>query len=244
MRDTQVAIMSFPLQHTTCGKAAADGVRLCPDGAGLTATQPALLRADPHDCLDLGPPTIQTAHLWGHQRQAMGGIILFAVSDHEHVEAPTQPATLGPVKMSPMVTEGVTMKPTMLVEPADDIPAVLANALQQDLRGIPGVKEPGLGTTTQAMAGTTQPRQRQRVLRSTSCAPEPHPERDAESPVRPNSQHQREAIHGLVLLAGKDPGEPLDDRGEGLRHHGIIDDERAALPANERAHSERKEGFP
>jgi hypothetical protein len=86
LRDIQVAIMSFPLQHTTCGKAAADGVRLCPDGAGLTATQPALLRADPHDCLDLGPPTLQTAHLWGHQCQAMGGIVLFAVSDHEHVE--------------------------------------------------------------------------------------------------------------------------------------------------------------
>ena len=165
MRDTQVAIMAFPLQHTTCGKAAADGVLLCPDEAGLTATQPALIRADPHDCLDLGPPTMQTAHLWGHQRQAIGGLVLLAVSDHEHVEAPTQPAILGPVGMSPMVTEGVTMNPTMLVEPADDIPAVVAKALQQDLRGIPGVKEPGLGTTTQAMAGITQPLQRQRGLR-------------------------------------------------------------------------------
>jgi hypothetical protein len=102
-------------------------------------------------------PTRQTAHLWGHQRQATGGIVLFAVSDHEHVETPTQPATLGPVGMSPMVTEGVTMKPTMPVAPADDIPAVIANVLQQDLRGIPCVKEPGLGTTTQAMAGITQP---------------------------------------------------------------------------------------
>lgn len=29
-----------------------------------------------------------------------------------------------------------------------------------------------------------------------------------------------------------------------LRNHSIIDDEIAALPANERAYSERKEGLP
>jgi hypothetical protein len=185
-------------------------------GAGLTATASALSLTDPNDFLDLGTLAIPTTHLWGQQRQAIGGVVLCAVSDNEHFETPTQPATRGPVGMSPMVTEGVAINPTMLFEPAHARPSVVAQAFQQGSRGIPGLEEHGLRTTAEALAGITEPLQCQGLLGEPSFALQPHRQREAEGSMRPDQQHQREALHGLVLLAGKDPGEPSMAVANGL----------------------------
>jgi hypothetical protein len=74
--------MSFPLQHTKGDEATGDMMQLRPRGADLTATQPELILTHPDHFLDLRMETIQAAHLRGRQRQAIGGVVLGAVSDH------------------------------------------------------------------------------------------------------------------------------------------------------------------
>jgi hypothetical protein len=81
--------MTFPLQHTTGDYTTADMMPLGPLRAGLTATEAELLRADPHHFLNWGAHTVQAADLGGQSRQAMRGVVLFAVSDQQDWEIPT-----------------------------------------------------------------------------------------------------------------------------------------------------------
>ena len=108
--------MSFPLQHTKRDEAAGHVMLLSPVRARLTARQAQLILADPDDFLDLRTDAIEAAHLGGRQCQAIGGVVLLAVSDNEHFEPPTQPAALGPVWVPPMMTERLPIEPAILFD--------------------------------------------------------------------------------------------------------------------------------
>ena len=72
--DAELPIMSLPLQHTKSDEAAGHMMLLSPVRARLTARQAQLIFAGPNDFLNLGPHTIEAAHLGGRQGQAIGGI--------------------------------------------------------------------------------------------------------------------------------------------------------------------------
>jgi hypothetical protein len=107
--DAEVPIMSFPLQHAKRDKAIGHVMLLSLRRARLTAGQAQLILACPDDLFNLGTHAIQTAHLGSRQHQAFGGVVLLAVSDNEHFEAPVQPAAFGPIGVPPMMPEGVPL---------------------------------------------------------------------------------------------------------------------------------------
>jgi hypothetical protein len=86
----------------------------------------------------------------------MGGVVLVAVSDNEYFEAAAQPADFGPVGEPPMVPHRVSIKPAILLEPTDKIPAIVTNPLQERSGRIPRVKQDVRRVTTQAMAGIAE----------------------------------------------------------------------------------------
>jgi hypothetical protein len=129
----------------------------------LTAGQGQLILAGADDFLDLGTYAVPSAHLCRRPRRPIGGVVLLAVSDHEHFEAPTQPAAGSPVRVPPMVTDGLTIEPASLFEPADAIPPVVPKTREEGFRRIPGVNEDILGVTAQPMTGIAQSLQRQYI---------------------------------------------------------------------------------
>jgi hypothetical protein len=133
--DAEVPIMSFPLQHAKGDEAAGHVMLLSPVRARLTAGQAQLILAHPDDLLNLGTHVIQAAHLCGRQRQAIGGIVLLAVSDNEPFEASVPPAAFGPIGVPPMVPQGVPIEPAILFETADELPPIVANPLEEGSRG-------------------------------------------------------------------------------------------------------------
>jgi hypothetical protein len=87
--DAEAAVMTFPFQHTKGDETTEDMMLLGPRRAGLTAAQAELLLADPHHFLNLGAQPVQVADLYGQYRQAIRGVVLFAMSDNQYVEPPT-----------------------------------------------------------------------------------------------------------------------------------------------------------
>src|SRR5262249_10780457 len=126
-------------------------------GAGLTAREANSILAHPNDFRTLGADAIPTAHRRSREREAIGGVVLGAVSDHPHFEAPASPATRRPVGVPPRVTDRVTSASTMLLEPADNIPAIVASALAERFRRIPGSTEHRCRATAHALAGMAKP---------------------------------------------------------------------------------------
>ena len=68
------------------------------------------------DYFDLRAETIQSAYLRGRQRQAIGGIVLLALSDNQHFESPAQPTALGPIGVPPVVTDRLAVEPAILFD--------------------------------------------------------------------------------------------------------------------------------
>jgi hypothetical protein len=66
-------------------------MELRPLGAGLTAGEGELIMAHPEHWLNLRAEAIPSMYLRGRQREAIGDVVLLAVSDNPHVEAPAQP---------------------------------------------------------------------------------------------------------------------------------------------------------
>src|SRR5262245_64612479 len=194
--------MAFPLQDAKCDQTAGDVVRLRPRGARLTATQAELILTDADDLFNLGAPAIPAPYLWGRQRQAVGGIVLFAVSDNQHFEPSAQPADLGPVGVPPMVADRVTIEPAILFDTTDEIPPIVPNPLQESLRRIPGIKQHIIRSTAQAIAGIAEQLQGQRILRRSASTPKANAHRDAQGPIRPDQQHEGQAIDRIALLTG------------------------------------------
>jgi hypothetical protein len=91
-------------------------MELSPLRPGLTARQAELILANPDDFFNLRADAIQPTPLHRRQRQAIGGVVLLAVSDNQHFEAPIQPAARSPVGVPPIVTHRVSIEPTVLFE--------------------------------------------------------------------------------------------------------------------------------
>jgi Bacterial extracellular solute-binding proteins, family 5 Middle len=242
--DRKVLIIPFPLQHTKGHQTAGQMMPLSTLRARLTARQPELIFADADDLLNLGPHAIQPPHLCSRQCQAIRGVVLGAVSDHQDLQATRQPATLRPIGVPAIGTHGLSVEPAVLLQAAYEIPPIVTNPLQQPSGGIPSIEQHKFGAAAQAMAGIAQQLQSQLVLRGSPLAPEPHPQRDPERPIRPHEQDQREAIHGATLLTGEHPRQPFNSPRKRLWNDRIVNDEIPSLPAEERAHGKGQECMP
>jgi hypothetical protein len=145
--DAQVPLMSFVLQHTKSGETAGHMMPLRPLRTRLTAGQPELILTDPNDFFDLGAECIQATYLRGCKRQAIGGVVLGAVSDDQDFQASGQPAAFDPIGVAPIRPESLPVEATILLEAAHTIPPRVPNPLQQTSGGVPGVEEHRLGAT-------------------------------------------------------------------------------------------------
>jgi hypothetical protein len=162
--DTKVPIVSFPLQHTKGDQTAREMMQLSPLRTRLTAVQPELVLAHTDDFLDLRTHPLTSADLRRGQRQAVGGVVLGAVSDDQNFQPPTQPAALRPVRMAPIGPERLAIEPAVLLEATHKVPALVPDALQQGFRGIPGVEQHIRRAAMQPMTGVAQQLQGQRQL--------------------------------------------------------------------------------
>jgi hypothetical protein len=236
--------MPFPLQHTKRDEAAREMVPLRLFRPRLTAGQTQLIRAHAEDFRDWRAAAIQAAHCRGRERQALGGVVLLAVSDHQDFETPAPPAPLGPVGVPPMVTQRVPSEPAILLQATPKIPPVGPNPLQEGLGRRPGVKEHIRGAATQAMPGLAESLSSQLVLRGASFPPQTHAKRDPERPARPHQQDEGKTIHGRMLRTGEHPRQALNRHGTRLGNDRILDEERALFPDEQRAPSAVQECVP
>ena len=177
--DAELAILPFPLQDTKGDQTAGDVMDLRPLCTRLTAREAELILTNANQFLDLGTSTIQLPHLHGRQRQAIGGVVLFAVSDNQHFEAATQPADLGPVGMPPMMPNCLSIEPAILLESTDKVPPLVTNAFQQRFGRIPRIKQDVRRPTAQVITGRAEQLQRQSILRKTAFVPQTYSQRDA-----------------------------------------------------------------
>jgi hypothetical protein len=152
-------IMSLALQHTTCTQAAGEMMPRRPLRAGLPAGEREVILAHPDDFFTLRPDAVARPDLRRRQGQAIGGLGLLAVSDHPDCAAPAQPTHLRPVGMSPMLTHRVASDPAVVLQTTDDRPAIVATALEEDVGGLPGLKEDVVRVTAQAIASIAASRE-------------------------------------------------------------------------------------
>ena len=174
----------------------------------------------------------------------MGGVGLLAVSDHQDCEASAPPAALSPVRGPPMVPHGVPSAPAILVEPAHELPAIVAHPLQEGSGGLPGLQQDVVRAAAQTMARLAEPLERQLVCRGTIFPPQAHAQRAAERPVRPHPEDNGKAIPRRPLQAGKHPSQAVDRHGKGFRHHRLSNAELAPFADEQRATSEFKASVP
>jgi hypothetical protein len=180
--DREALVMAFPLQDTKRHYTAGDVMYLRPLGACLTATQAKLILTDSNGFFNVGVYAIQAPEFCRRQRQAVGGLVLVAVSDTHHFEPSAQPANLSPVGVPPMLTDRVAIEPAVLLQTTDDIPPLVQKPLQQGLRWIPGVEQHVLRATAQAVVGIAEQLQGQCGLRSAASPPEVRAHRDTQGP--------------------------------------------------------------
>jgi hypothetical protein len=148
--------MPFPLQHPKGGETASHMMPLCPLRASLTSGERELILAHPDDFFKVGTEAIQATHLRGWQCQAIGHIVLGAVSDDQDLQTSCQPAASRPIRMAPVRPERLIIEPSMLRQTTHKIPAIVPNALQHRFGRIPGITEDIHRATTQAVTGLTE----------------------------------------------------------------------------------------
>jgi hypothetical protein len=182
--------MPFPLQDTEGDYTTGDVMQLRPLGARLTAGQAELVLTHPDDFLDLGPEAIAPPYLSRGPPEAVGGVILGAVSDDQDFQPPGQPTAVGPIRVPPVGPNRLAIEAAVLLQTADKVPTSVPNPLQQGFRGIPGVKEPRLRATAQPVAGLAEPLQSKDILRRPALMPEAYAQRAAERPVGPDEEQQ------------------------------------------------------
>jgi hypothetical protein len=155
--DTEVPVVSFPLQHPKGDQAPGHVVPLRPLRTRLTAGSTQVILTHAHDFLALGAETIPPAHLYGREGQAIGGIVLGAVADDQPVQASSQPASCRPGGMAPIGPKRGAIESAILFKTADNRPAIVPNPLQEGFGGLPGVKEHVVRGTAPAIAGLAEP---------------------------------------------------------------------------------------
>jgi signal transduction histidine kinase len=242
--DTELALMSLPLQDTKGDQATGDVMQLRPLGACLTAGQAELVLTNPDDFLDLGPEAVEPPYLSRWQHEAVGGVILGAVSDDQDFQASGQPTAVRPIWVPSVGPKRLAIEPTVLLQAADKIPAIVPKPLQQGFGGIPGVKEHILRATAQTIASIAEQLQSKDILRWPAFMPEADAQRDAERPVCPDQEHQGQAIDRLAFLTGEDPCQAIDRGRKGLGNHGVIKHEIPSLPDEKGANGQFQECLP
>jgi hypothetical protein len=180
--------MLFPLQDIKRGHAADDVMHSRPRRARLTATQAELIFADADHFSDLRADAIQPTHLGSWQREAIGGEVLGAVSDHQDLQGPSQLAVCSLIWVTPIGPERLTIEAAILLEATHEIPPIVPDALQQCFRRIPGIKEDICRATVQAVAGIAEQLQSQLVSRGAAFAPESNAQGNPEGPICPDEQ--------------------------------------------------------
>ena len=178
--------MPFPLQDATGDQATHDMMELRPLGAGLTAGEGELILAHTAHFLALRAEAIQATDFRGRQRQAIGGVVLLAGSDHQHFEAPAPPAALGPVGVPPMLTDRLPIEPALLLQAAHDIPSIVAHPLQAGSRGIPRLQQDRVGVPMQAIASLAEELECEGVLCRPTLLPQTNPQGHPEYPLGPD----------------------------------------------------------
>jgi hypothetical protein len=108
--------------------------------ARLTATEPELILTGPNDFFNLRTHVIVATYLHGRQCQAIGGVVLGAVSDNQYFQATAQPADLGLVGMPPVVPHRVSIEAAILLQATHKIPPIVPNPFQEHFGGIPTSK--------------------------------------------------------------------------------------------------------
>jgi hypothetical protein len=177
--------MPFPLQDTKRDQAAGEMMLLSLLRAGLTAREAELVLPDSNDFFNLRAESIEPADLHGRQRQTIGGNVCGAVSDDQYLQPPSQPTSLRPVGIAPIGPQGLAIAPPVLLQAADNIPALVMNALQQGFGGRPGIKEHICGATAPTIARRAEEFYGQLELRRSPLPPEACPQRKTERPIGP-----------------------------------------------------------
>jgi hypothetical protein len=189
-------------------------------------------------------PTIQTTDRGSREGQALGGVVLLAVSDPQYCDATGQPAALGLVRVSPIMTPCFPIAATIFLAPTPKRPAVVAHALPELFRWLPGLEEDICGATEPAVTRITASLSGELVCGGTARTPAPAVQRYTEEASGPHQEHHRQTPDGLPLATGTDPGQPVDSRGLGIREHRIISDYIAPRTDEEGAEGQGEESGP
>jgi hypothetical protein len=147
-------------------------MQLSPLRAHLTAIKSELVFTGADDFFDLRTYPIESTDLGGRQRQAVGGEVFGAVSDHQDFQAPIQPAARRPVRMTPISPQRLVVEAAVLLEPTDKVPPIVANPLEQRLGRLPGIEEDVLRATAQPITGIAEQLKGECILRRTALVPE------------------------------------------------------------------------
>jgi hypothetical protein len=167
-----------------------------------------------------------------------------AVSDNQDFQSPRQPAGLRPIRVARIRPERLAIEQPVLLETAHNIPAIVANPLQETPGWRPRVAEDIRRATTMMVEGIAEQLQGQGTLRGATLAPKPHPQGDAQPPICPAQPDEGEAVHRSVLLGGEDPGQALHRGGKGLGNDRLVNDEITLLPDEARATGAHQAGWP
>jgi hypothetical protein len=156
--ETATTRVAFMLQPAKRRQAEHDVRLLSALGAGLTAGPAALILATPDNFLDVGAQAIPPTDLGSRPPQTMGGHIRGAVSDAHAVHPARHPAGRRPGGRAPRGPKRRPMAPAIVLEAADNIPAVVPKAFPQGLGGRPRLNEHVRRATAEAVAGVAPPR--------------------------------------------------------------------------------------
>jgi hypothetical protein len=93
------------------------------------------------------PLGIVGAYLLGTQAQPVGRVVLAAVSHHQYLQLPRQLARGVPVRLPQIPRQRRPLAPPILLQLADTVPAIIADALAELLRRLPRIEQDKLRFT-------------------------------------------------------------------------------------------------
>jgi hypothetical protein len=156
--------LAFPLLDANSHAATGDVRELRALGARLTTGAAELLFAHAEDFLQESAEAVPATPLRSRPGQAMGGLVLGAISDDQDGAVTCQSIGGDPVGMPALRPHRLALAPAVLREPPANLPALIATPLPEGFGGIPGVHEDVRVATAQAKAGITEAGERKGVL--------------------------------------------------------------------------------
>src|SRR5919197_3307673 len=144
-----------------------------PPVARLTGPQAQLILQRFDDLLDLVANFVGLPDLVACQAQPVRRIVFAAVSHHNDSESPGQRADGMPVRVPAKGFQRLAREGPILLQLAHEIPAIIPDALEQRLRGIPRIEQDKAGLELEPVAGITQQLQRQVKFGRAAFPPDP-----------------------------------------------------------------------